>query len=361
LSASGGGARRRRVNLSAPTLETSLRSRRQGRSHFGHTPPLCDGLLTTHGLDTCGEAGVARSGDRPQPGISREAAKARGEGRRWEGPQRPDTGIQLAVATLRSLPLWSHSPVVRRSRALWQNPGVNNSGYYAATGLLRSWPEGGPKLAWKVSPGAGWCNVSVVDGKVYAVGGHTAVLSVYDLDGNLLSKGLAGSAIWKKWTGSRTTPIVHDGMAAVGMPNATYVGIDLATMESRWQLNAWKEFGSGKGAMGRGWPESPMRHGHKLIFNPCSRDKETPGVVAVDIRDGKKVWELPGRVPPDPTVKERYSAADVSGACFQHNGRARLQPPQLPNAFTVQLRAGRTHARLEAITARHANQSGHAR
>lgn len=201
--------------------------------------------------------------------------------------------------------------------------GVNNSGSYAATGLLRSWPDGGPPLLWKATPGAGWANVAVVDGKVYFVGGKTAMLFVHDLDGNLLGKGTVGSAIWKKWDGSRTTPIVHDGVAAVGMPNANYVGIDLQTMESRWQINAWKEFGSGKGNMGWGWPESPMRHENKLIFSPCSRDEQTPGVVAVDIQTGKQVWSLPGR----PAITnaagktDRYSATDVSGALFRHNGR----------------------------------------
>jgi outer membrane protein assembly factor BamB len=201
--------------------------------------------------------------------------------------------------------------------------GVNNSGYYAATGLLRSWPDGGPPLLWKATPGAGWANVAVVDGKVYFVGGKTATLFVHDLDGILLNKATAGSAIWKKWDGSRTTPMVHDGIAVVGMPNANYVGIDLQTMESKWQVNAWKEFGSGKGNMGWGWPESPMRHENKLIFNPCSRDEQTPGVAAVDLQTGKMVWGLPGRpAVTNATGKtDRYSATDVSGALFRHNGR----------------------------------------
>lgn len=212
--------------------------------------------------------------------------------------------------------------------------GVDNSGAYAAKGLLRVWPKDGPKLLWKTDVGAGWANVAVVDGKVYIPGGLTAQLFVYDLDGNLLDKAVAGSAIWKKWSGSRTTPIVHNGMAAIGMPNADYVGIDLKTMEARWQLNAWKGFGSGKGSMGWGWPESPMRHENKLIFNPCSRDAETPGIVAVDIRNGKTVWELPGkgdiRDSKGLEIKKlRYSAMDVSGACFRHNGRDLVAYPTI--------------------------------
>jgi outer membrane protein assembly factor BamB len=199
--------------------------------------------------------------------------------------------------------------------------GVNNSGHYAATGLLRAWPADGPPLLWKKDLGNGWANVAVVDGKVYIPGGLTIHLYVFDLDGNPLQKALVGTGSWKKWPGSRTTPLVHAGVAAVGTPSANYVGIDLETGEPRWQLNAWKNFGSGKGEMGWGWPESPMRHEHKLIFNPCSRDPETPGVVAIDMRDGKTVWAMPGRshTPADP--KGRYSAADTAGSLFSHNGR----------------------------------------
>jgi len=212
--------------------------------------------------------------------------------------------------------------------------GVDNSGAYAAKGLLRAWPDGGPKLLWKTDVGAGWANVAVVDGKVYIPGGLTAQLLVYDLDGKLLNKAMAGSSIWKKWSGSRTTPIVHNGMAAIGMPNADYIGIDLKTMEARWQLNAWKGFGSGKGTMGWGWPESPTRHENKLIFNTCSRDAETPGIVAVDIRDGKTVWELPGKgdikdEKGNVLKKQRFSAMDVSGVCFRHNGRDLIAYPTI--------------------------------
>jgi outer membrane protein assembly factor BamB len=202
--------------------------------------------------------------------------------------------------------------------------GVNNSGYYSAMGLMRSWPEGGPKLAWKVSPGLAWSNVAVVDDNVYVVGGVTASLFVYDLNGNLLRSGRAGPTSWKRFSGSRTTPLVHDGIAAVGMPNANYVAIDLKTMERRWELNAWKSFGAGSTGQGWGWPESPMRHGDKLIFNACSRDPKTPSIVAVNIRDGEKVWAVPGRPAgaSSPSGKpDRYSGTDLSGAVFRHNGR----------------------------------------
>lgn len=233
----------------------------------------------------------------------------------------PSTLFRVASALLL---MGTSAPVVAENMLGYR--GINNSGAYAAKGLLRAWPEGGPKFLWKADPGPSWANVAVVDEQVYIPGGLTAYLYVYDLDGKLLNKAAAGSGVWVRWAGSRTTPIVHDGVAAIGMPNADYIGIDLATMESRWQINAWKTFGSGKGHQRWGWPESPMRHEHKLIFNACSRDAETPGFVAVDIRNGKTVWQVPGKADiKDKDGKvvnvKRYSASDVSGACFRHKGR----------------------------------------
>jgi outer membrane protein assembly factor BamB len=208
--------------------------------------------------------------------------------------------------------------------------GVNNSGYYSAVALMRSWPQGGPKLLWSADPGPGWSNVAVVNDNVYAVGGWTAMLHVYDLDGKPLDTMTVGSATWKRFGGSRTTPMVHAGVAAVGLPNGGLRGIDLLTGESRWLLNAWKDFGSGKGGQGWGWSETPMRHENLLIFSPCSRDPQTPGIVAIDIRNGSTVWAVPGR-PADkssPSGKpDRYSATDLSGALFVHNGRAIVAYP----------------------------------
>lgn len=208
--------------------------------------------------------------------------------------------------------------------------GIDGSGTFDESGLLRSWPKDGPKKLWSAPTAHGWANVSVVGDKVYIIGGQNAQLHIFALeDGRLLDKIMMGPAIWKRWTGSRTVPIIANGMAVGGMPSGQLVGVDLATKLVKWDINAWKSFGSGKGHQGWGWPESPSLHKNLVIFSACSRDLETPPLVAVDIRTGKPVWQMAQETPSASKPFLRYSAADVSGVTFSHRGRPMVVYPTL--------------------------------
>ncbi len=208
--------------------------------------------------------------------------------------------------------------------------GIDGSGTYDESGLLRTWPEGGPKKLWSAPTAHGWANAAVVGDKVYVIGGQNALLNTFALeDGRLLDQIMMGSAVWKRWAGSRTVPIISNGMAVGGLPNGQFIGIDLSTKQTKWEVNAWKSFGSGKGKMGWGWTESPAINGNLAIFNTCSKDIETPPLVAVDIRTGKTAWQMvqtPGTAS-NPWI--RHSACDVSGVVFSHRGRPIVVHPTL--------------------------------
>ena len=46
--------------------------------------------------------------------------------------------------------------------------GPNRDGHSPDTGLLKQWPDGGPKLLWKVDTiGQGWSSVAVVNNRVF--------------------------------------------------------------------------------------------------------------------------------------------------------------------------------------------------
>jgi outer membrane protein assembly factor BamB len=191
--------------------------------------------------------------------------------------------------------------------------GPTGNGTYPGVGLLKEWPKEGPPRLWTFAPGPGWAAPALVDGKVYVVGGMTGKLWVLDLDGQLLDQHHVGGMEWKRFPGSRGVPIVKDGMAVVNAPNANYWGIDLEARATRWQVNAWKSFGNGKGSMGWGVPESPMLIDNKVLFNTCSKTNQQPAIVALDIQTGKTVWGM--------KTTKKYSAADVSGSWGIHNGR----------------------------------------
>ena len=98
------------------------------------------------------------------------------------------------------------------------------------TGLLKRWPEGGPKLIWEYADcGIGFSGMSIADGRIYCAGDFGLKEHVFalDLDGKLLWKSPNGAAWTGSEPGSRTTPtlcrralVSHEpGRTAGGLPS----------------------------------------------------------------------------------------------------------------------------------------------
>jgi len=194
--------------------------------------------------------------------------------------------------------------------------GPLNNGIFADTGLLKKWPADGPKLLWKAPVGIGWSAATVVDGLVYIAGGSSGLLHVFTLEGELKAKIPFGPTDCKRFSGTRSVPLVSEGVGIVSAPSSSLWGLDVVRGETLWQISAWKSFGSGNGGMGWGFPESPLLVDDKVVFNACSRDDQSPPIVAVNKFTGKLAWAMdPGK------ESKKYSAADTSGSCVTHNGR----------------------------------------
>ncbi len=70
--------------------------------------------------------------------------------------------------------------------------GPNRDGKSAETGLLKKWPETGPKLLWSVGGlGIGFSSVAVAGGFVYTTG-------MIDSEGFLFAYDIAGNLKWKE-------------------------------------------------------------------------------------------------------------------------------------------------------------------
>lgn len=179
-------------------------------------------------------------------------------------------------------------------------------------GILRSWPEGGPKVLWTAPLGNGFGGAAVSAGKVYLLDrddrtGDT--LRVYDLAN--------GKELWSftyeapgrvEFPGSRTTPTVDgDYVYTVGLRGDLYC-INTTTRKPVWRKNIWTDFGGGA-AVPAG-PFAPPPAGGQLpiwgiVQNPLIyRDllvvaSQAPqaGVVAYDKATGDLKWKsdpLPG-------------------------------------------------------------------
>jgi len=168
--------------------------------------------------------------------------------------------------------------------------GPNRDGKSPDTGLLKQWPEGGPKLLWKATDiGRGFSNVSIVDGIVYTTGDtdDNLLLFAFDLDGNLQWKTEIDAPWTRSHPGCRATPTIDEGKLYLLSGNGVIVCCDAKTGERKWQRET-KEFGGKPG--GWGYAESVLIHGNLAIVKPGGDQC----IVALDKGTGETVWTSSG-------------------------------------------------------------------
>ncbi|NBO93354.1 MAG: polyvinylalcohol dehydrogenase [Planctomycetia bacterium] len=159
------------------------------------------------------------------------------------------------------------------------------------TGLLKEWPEGGPKLLWSSEGvGKGYASVTVAAGKVFTMGTADGKTWIYAIDA---VKG--GEPIWKaevgiggseSYKGSRCTPTYDDGLV-YGIGSAgDLVCVTADKGEEKWRKSFKKDY---KGASG-GWQfsESPLIDGDRLVCTPGGKDAT---IVCFDKKTGKEIWK----------------------------------------------------------------------
>ncbi len=172
-------------------------------------------------------------------------------------------------------------------------------------GLLRTWPQEGPKVLWAVSLGAGFGGPAVSGGNVYLLDRDEKVgdtLRVLEL--------ASGKELWTfaydapgsfMFAGSRTTPTVDgDHVYTVG-PMGDLHAISTKTRKPAWRTNIWKDFGGGAELPRWAIVQNPVIYGDLLIVAPQTSEA---GVVAYEKLTGALKWKsaplsgIPGYVTP---------------------------------------------------------------
>ncbi len=169
-----------------------------------------------------------------------------------------------------------------------------------ATGLARSWPEGGPPLLWSVAGlGHGFSSVAVAQGRILTAGDRDdrTVITCMDLGGRILWQAENGPAWPGPVPGSRGTPTIDGTLVYHQNAHGDLACFELETGRKVWHLNVLKEFG----AENIEWAlaESPLIDGARVISCPGGPNT---AVVALDKRTGRLVWKSP-------------SAEDKAGYC----------------------------------------------
>ena len=190
----------------------------------------------------------------------------------------------------------------------WRGP--DRDGISSETGLLASWPPGGPKVVWRVNGlGVGYSSFAIVGGKMYTQGQRGKQEFVLALDVK------TGNKLWETATsrdfendrgsGPRGTPTFDSGKLYAMTGEGTVVCLDAETGKIVWQVDSVRQFGGSVPHWG--YSESPLIDGDRVIVMPGGRGAS---LVSLDKRTGAVQWK---------TGDDRagYSSAilaDVSGS-----------------------------------------------
>jgi len=159
------------------------------------------------------------------------------------------------------------------------------------TGLLRSWPEGGPRQLWTAQGlGDGFATVAISGERVYTAGNlnNQTVITALDINGQILWQVPNGGAWTGSQPGSRGTPTIEGDRLYHESPLGDVVCLDAASGRKIWGLNILETFG----AENITWAlaESLLIDGDCVI---CSPGGPQTAVVALDKRTGQIAWKSP--------------------------------------------------------------------
>jgi outer membrane protein assembly factor BamB len=188
----------------------------------------------------------------------------------------------------------------------WRGP--DRDGKSADTGLLDSWPKGGPRLLWKAQDlGEGFSSPAIAGDRLYIQGqqGGEQFVMAYDVHtGKQLWKTPAGKSFSEEHgNGPRGTPTLDGARLYALSADGTLVCLEAATGKRVWELNMVDFLG---GRPNRGYTESPLVDGNQLIVMPGGPGA---GVVALNKNTGAIIWKSQS----DKTGYSSAIAFDIGG------------------------------------------------
>jgi outer membrane protein assembly factor BamB len=197
----------------------------------------------------------------------------------------------VVVATLAVGILSLSSRVSTRAADDWpQWRGPRRDGISAEKGLLKSWPAGGPTLAWQSQgAGEGYSSFAVSGGRLFTLGAREGREYVIAFDA------ASGKRVWEvahgrrfsndRGDGPRATPTVEgDRVYAFGASGDLTV-LDVATGKIVWTLNVLSKFGGSN--INWGLSESPLVLSDRILVQAGGRQA---AIVALRKTDGSEIW-----------------------------------------------------------------------
>lgn len=174
----------------------------------------------------------------------------------------------------------------------WRGPQRN--GATTETGLLATWPEGGPPLRWqRTDLGFGYGAPAVVGDRLYLLANadldNESVLALAIADGRTLWSTRLGQVGNPKqnpnFPAARSTPTVDGEVLFALGSDGDLACLDAATGQVRWRKQLRTDFGGKPGAWA--YAESPLVDGDTLVVTPGGAEAT---LVALNKHTGEVRW-----------------------------------------------------------------------
>ncbi|HXG23497.1 MAG TPA: PQQ-binding-like beta-propeller repeat protein, partial [Chthonomonadales bacterium] len=215
----------------------------------------------------------------------------------------------IAQTTLSLFFLLFSPPLFAADWPQWRGP--DRTDVSRETGLLKSWPEGGPRLVWTARGlGGGYSTPSIARGRIFGMGYIDEKETVWALEestGKMVwSTPIAAANLQIGYNdGSRSTPTVDgERLYALGV-SGDLVCLSVEDGKLLWQKNLVRDFGGQ--VPNWGYSESPLVDGEKVIATPGG---SAATLVALHKRTGSVLWkaQVPGG---DPAAYSSCIVAEV--------------------------------------------------
>lgn len=181
---------------------------------------------------------------------------------------------------------FSANAVFTQSFNNWRGPA--RDGHYPDKGLLKQWPENGPKLLWVYENlGIGFSSPVVANGKIYVTGmeGNTGYVYILSDKGVLEKKYPYGKEDTGNYPGTRSTPTIAGNLMYMASSQGEFVCMDLNTGQKKWTVNLFEDL-DGRNIRW-GFTENIVIDGDLVYVSPGGKKHN---IVALNRHTGAVVW-----------------------------------------------------------------------
>ncbi len=196
--------------------------------------------------------------------------------------------------------------------------GAHRDGVSPETGLLDVWPEGGPRVAWRIAAGVGFSGVAVDGGRAFTLWqkeGEQRLVALDAADGAVLWERTLGAAFANEYgDGPRATPVIDEGRVFAIDAHGRLAAVEAADGREIWSHDLAAELGARIPPIG--YASTPLVEGDSLLVEVGAEDG---AFVAFDKATGEVIWssqsDEPAYVSPVAvTLRDRRQVVFFSGS-----------------------------------------------